>query len=183
MLSGKAMILQCLKIREKSNGKCELIVAKKKSNALEMAINKTYTNLAADRMTSIIAPAADGEDEAGVKHQFVDVGTFRVGAVFGISEDIENRVIVAKTTVQCLCIPRQWLFQKSQNTGNVWHRIKLFLNSSIPSQEKLFREYLMNQKWKKYKNKTIHEIIQQYKIREPETKYHNIPVICRIQNQ
>lgn len=182
MLSGKAMILQCLKIREKPNGKCELIVPKKKANPLEMAINKTYTNIAADRMTMLIAPA-DGDEEAGVKYQFVDVGTFRVGGVFGICEDMENRIIIARTMVQCLCVPRQWLFQKAQNIGNVWQRIKLFLNSSIPSQEKLFRDYLMNQKWKKYKNKTIQEILQQYRIRESETKFYNIPVICRIQNQ
>lgn len=177
------MILQCLKIREKSNGKCELIVQKKKANPLEMAINKSYTNVTSDRITSLIAPNDSGEDEAGVKYQFVDVGTFRVGAVFGITEDIENRVIIARTMVQCLLIPRQWLFQKAQNIGNVWQRIKLFLNSSIPSQEKLFREYLMNQKWKKYKKKTIQGILQHYNIREPETQYHNIPVICRIQNQ
>jgi hypothetical protein len=179
VLSGKAMILQCLKIRAKPNGKSELVVQKKK-NLLDMAMNKTYTKV--DRLTSILAPA-DGEDETGVRYQFVDVGTFRVGAVFGISEEIENRIIIARTTVQCLCIPRQWLFQKAQNIGNVWQRIKLFLNSSIPSQEKLFQEHLMNQKWKKYKKKTIQQIVQHYRVREPETKFYNIPVICRVQNQ
>lgn len=173
------MILQCLKIREKSNGRCELVVPKKKANLLEMA----YTNVTADRMTSLIAPRADGDDESGVKYQFVDVATFSVGAVFGICEDIENRIIIARTMVQCLCIPRQWLFQKAQNIGNVWQRIKLFLNSSIPSQEKLFQEYLMNQKWKKYKKKTIDGILKHYKIRESETEFYNIPVICRIQNK
>jgi hypothetical protein len=117
------MILQCLKIREKPNGKCELVVPKKKANAnaLEMAINKSYTNVA-DRMTSLIAPA-DGENEAGVNYQFFDVGTFRVGAVFGIAEDIENRIIIARTTLQCLCIPRKWLFLVCRVPFDLSHHI------------------------------------------------------------
>lgn len=171
------MILQCLKIRKKPNGKLELVVQKKK-NLLDMAMNQTF-NTKVEHMTSILTPA-DGED---VSYKFVDVGTFRVGAVFGISEEIENRIVIARTTVQCLCIPRNWLFQKAQNIGNVWQRIKLYLNSSIPSQEKLFQEHLMNKKWEKYKKKTINGIIAQYRIREPETKYYNIPVICRVENQ
>lgn len=140
-----------------------------------MAITKNFSS---DKLKSI----TDGDD-ASIKYQFVDVGTFSVGAVFGINENIENRVIIARTIVQCLLIPRQWLFQKAQNIGNVWPRIKLFLNSSIPSQEKLFEEYLRNQKWKKYKRRTIEQIKQHNKIMDPETQYYNIPIVCRIQEQ
>lgn len=120
-------------------------------------------------------------DSADVKLQFIDVGTYNCGGIFGIYEEMENRIIIARTEVQCLMIPRYWLFQKAQNIGNVWQRIQLFLNSSIPSQQKLFENFLANQKWKKYKRKVIQEIIQENGIKTPVTKDYNIPVICRIE--
>jgi hypothetical protein len=176
VLSGKCMILQCLKIGDKGKGKHKLVVAKKTLNPLELAMAKFPAR------ENGIASMID-TDSSGIKHQFVDVGTYNCGGVFGIGEEMENRVIIARNVVQCLLIPRYWLFQKSQNIGNVWQRIKLFLNSSVPSQQKLFENYLANQKWKKYKKKTIDEIKRQHGITTSETQYYNIPVICRIEEQ
>lgn len=176
VLSGKCMILQCLKIREKGKGTYELVAAKKKLNPIELAM----ANLPPQRETGIASMIDTTSTD--VKHQFVDVGTYHCGGVFGIGEEMENRIIIARNLVQCLMIPRYWLFQKAQNIGNVWQRIKLFLNSSVPSQQKLFENYLANQKWKKYKKKTIDEIMRQNGIVGSETQYYNIPVICRIEN-
>lgn len=125
----------------------------------------------------------DVDQDEDVMHKFVQVGTFSCGGVFGVGEDIENRVIIAKSIVQCLMVPRHWLFQKAQNIGNVWQRIKLFNNSLIPSQQKLFVQYLDNQKWKKFKKKTIDQVKSELRIGASETQDYNIPVICRIQNQ
>lgn len=169
------MILQCLKIRIKGKGKCELVEAKKKLSPLELAMMAKLP----PRETGIASMIDKGSD---IKHQFIDVGTYTVGGVFGIFEEMENRVIIAKSEVQCLMIPRYWLFQKAQNIGNVWQRIKLFLNSTVPSQEKLFNNYLANQKWKKFKKKTINEIKRENGIEASATKYYNIPVICRIED-
>jgi hypothetical protein len=166
------VILQCLKIRTNGKGKYELVVSKKK-DPLELAkipikeLKKSFIDI--------------DKDEA-VKHQFIEVGTFSCGGVFGVGEEIANRVIIAKTTVQCLMIPRHWLFQKAQNIGNVWQRIKLFNNSSIPSQHKLFKNYLDHLKWKKYKTKIMNQVKNELGIDASETQYYNIPVICRIQN-
>lgn len=169
------MILQCLKIRHKGKGRSELVVSNKSTDPLELAMAKLST-----RQTGI-ASIIETDDNT-VKHQFVDVGTYNCGGVFGIGEEMENRIIIARTVVQCLMIPRYWLFQKAQNNGNVWQRIKLFLNSSVPSQQQLYENYLSNQKWKKYKKKTIDEIKRQYGITASETQPYNIPVICRIEN-
>lgn len=169
------MILQCLKIRIKGKGRSELVVAKKKVDPLELAMSKLST-----RETGI-GSMIESED-SGIKHQFVDVGTYHCGGVFGIGEEMENRIIIARNVVQCLIIPRYWLFQKAQNIGNVWQRIKLFLNSTIPSQQQLYDNYLSNQKWKKYKKKTIDEIKRQYGLTASETQPYNIPVICRIED-
>lgn len=123
----------------------------------------------------------DEVDKANLKCQFIDVGTISCGGVFGIGEEILNRTIIAKTTVQCLLVPRHWLFQKSQNIGNVWQRIKIFLNSSIPSQDKLFNDFLNNLKWKRYKKKVINQILAVSKQNINDTQPYNIPVICRIE--
>jgi hypothetical protein len=125
--------------------------------------------------------AANEKDKPNLRYQFIDVGSYFCGGVFGIGEEMLNRTIIARTTVQCLLIPRQWLFQKSQNIGNVWQRIKIFLNSSIPSQQKLFEEFLLNLKWKRYKDKIINQIAAVSKQNINETQYYNIPVICRIE--
>lgn len=172
------MILQLLKLRDKKNGKCELVLPKKKLNPLELAMAKIPPRPIRESGIAAILE----NDEKEIKYQFIDVGSYNCGGVFGIGEDIENRIIIARNVVQCLLVPRHWLFQKAQNIGNVWQRIKLFLNSSIPSQQKLFENYLANQKWKIYKKKTIDEIKKQNGITAADTQFYNIPVICRIEN-
>lgn len=116
-----------------------------------------------------------------VKHQFVDVASLNCGGVFGIGEEMDNRIIVARNYVQCLLIPRTWLFQKSQNIGNVWPRLKLFLNSSVPSQQQLFKNYLTNIKWKEYKKKIMDDIKRRNNRTAPHAQNYNIPIVCRIE--
>lgn len=168
------MILHCLKIRRNARGKCELVETKRESDISELPILKFPNRKLA--LASMI------DTDADVDHQFIDVGSLTVGGVFGIGEEMENRVIIARNVVQCLMIPRHWLFQKAQNIGNVWQRIKLFLNSSLPSQRQLFEDYLSNLKWKRYKKKTIDEIKREHGITAAVTQYYNIPVICRIED-
>lgn len=50
------------------------------------------------------------------------VGTFSPGSVFGLGEEMIDRAIVARNSVQCLEIPRYLLYQKTQNLGNIWQR-------------------------------------------------------------
>lgn len=170
------MILQCLNILNEGTGKSSLVVSKKKLNPLELAMAKYPPR---ENGLSVMINTNLGD----VKHQFVDVGTFNCGGVFGIGEEMENRVIIARNVVQCLLIPRYWLFQKAQNIGNVWQRIKLFLNSTVPSQQQLFDKFLANQKWKNYKTTTIEKIKRQHGITASETQFYNIPVICRVEDK
>ena len=121
------------------------------------------------------------EDDKSMKHQFLDVGTYSCGSVFGIGEEMENRIIIARNTVQCLLVPRTWIFQKSQNIGNVWQRIKIYLNSSIPSQKQLFQDFLSNIKWKKYKASLIKHVASISKQNINDTQTYNIPMVCRIE--
>lgn len=59
--------------------------------------------------------------------------------------------------------------------------MKIFLNSSIPSQDKLFNDFLNNLKWKRYKKKVINQILAVSKQNINDTQPYNIPVICRIE--
>lgn len=172
------MILQCLKIRDKGNGRSELVVLKKSNDPIELAMSKLSTIEAGKLSTASIVKT----DDPSIKLQFADVGTYNCGGVFGIGEEMENRMIIAKNTVQCLLIPRHWLFQKTQNIGNVWQRIKLFLNSSIPSQQQLYKNHLANRKWKIYKKRTLNHILIQKRTSIAQTQYHDIPVVCRVEN-
>lgn len=57
------------------------------------------------------------------RSHFVEIGEFSCGSIFSLGEHMDDRAIVAKhTQVQCLLIPRYWLFAKKQNAGNIWQR-------------------------------------------------------------
>ncbi|CAO1431204.1 unnamed protein product [Diamesa serratosioi] len=172
ILSGQVMLLQCLKIKITKKGKYELNVTQKSTDPIETIAKFPAKEMRISTMT---------ESGPEIKHQFVDVASLNCGGVFGIGEEMDNRIIVARNYVQCLLIPRAWLFQKSQNIGNVWPRLKLFLNSSVPSQQKLFENYLNNIKWKEYKKKTVDEIKCRMNITAPQAQNYNIPIICRIE--
>lgn len=52
----------------------------------------------------------------------MDIATLSAGSIFAIGENMVQRSIVAKNTVQCLEIPTFWLLERSQNIGNIWQR-------------------------------------------------------------
>uniref|UniRef100_A0A182XED4 Cyclic nucleotide-binding domain-containing protein n=1 Tax=Anopheles quadriannulatus TaxID=34691 RepID=A0A182XED4_ANOQN len=93
--------------------------------------------------------------DAPIVHQFVDVGTLRCGAVFGLGERHQQRTVVARTRTQCLLLPRCWLFLKRQNVGNTWQRLRLYLDGAIPGRDELYRRYLRDQAWLDYRRRLL----------------------------
>lgn len=65
---------------------------------------------------------SDPIDDEKSSVRLVEIGQYNVGCVFGLGEQMEDRVILAKTSVECLLIPRYWLFQGEQNLGNIWQK-------------------------------------------------------------
>lgn len=118
-------------------------------------------------------------DDSNIEYQFIDVGSLSCGAVFGLGENLQHKTIVAKSLVQCLLVPRYWLFIKAQNKGNIWERIRLYLDSTIPSRNSAFKEYLNELKWKKYRKDLVDSVLQKSKIPNPTT-YFDVPLICRV---
>lgn len=62
-----------------------------------------------------------------------------------IGEEMRNRRIVSITPVRCLLVPRYWLLE--HNRANIWERVKLFMESKYPCQEKLLKYYVTNRRY------------------------------------
>lgn len=121
-------------------------------------------------------------DSIASSMHFVEVGKLSEGAVFGLGEEMIDRAIVAKSSgAQCLMIPRYWLLIKRQNHGNIWNRIKIYLNQTIPSRQIVFNEYVKVRKWKKHKEKMIKEIMES-KPKIVSTTIDDVPLMCRIEH-
>lgn len=93
---------------------------------------------------------------------------------------MQDRSIVARNQVQCMLIPRYWLFMKHQNTGNVWQRVKMYLEQAIPSREQLFKQFLDDLNWMAYRRKVVGDIIQR-RGRQNHTSLADVPIVCRVE--
>ncbi|KAL9892185.1 uncharacterized protein ACN2A1_007866 isoform 1-T1 [Glossina fuscipes fuscipes] len=113
------------------------------------------------------------------ENHFIDVGSLTSGGIFGLGEKLEHRVIMARTTVQCLLMPRFWLLEKPQNPGNIWQRRRFYLDSTIPSRQSLFTDFLSTCQWQKFKSRIIKQCIDSNSFSNP-TKIQDVPIICRI---
>ncbi|KAH8383868.1 hypothetical protein KR009_010931, partial [Drosophila setifemur] len=114
----------------------------------------------------------------GYESHFIDVGTLSFGAIIGLADTIRDRVVLARTTVQCLVLPRSFLLEKNQNPGNIWGRRVFYLNSIIPSRDELFTHFLQSRNWKKFKTDFIRKSVR------PSPRSHayidDVPIICKI---
>ncbi|XP_032594405.1 uncharacterized protein LOC6564742 [Drosophila grimshawi] len=109
---------------------------------------------------------------------FIDVGSLTYGGIFGLGEKMAHRVIMARTVVQCLLLPRYWLFEEEQNPGHVWQRRRFYLEGSIPSREELFGDFLKTRRWEKFKKDYVQSTLNPNSANS--TQPEDIPIICRI---
>uniref|UniRef100_A0A182P7V4 Cyclic nucleotide-binding domain-containing protein n=1 Tax=Anopheles epiroticus TaxID=199890 RepID=A0A182P7V4_9DIPT len=111
-------------------------------------------------------------------HQFVDVGTLRCGAVFGLGERHQHRTIVARTRTQCLLIPRCWLFLKAQNIANTWQRLRMYLDGAVPDRDELYRRFMRDRAWLAYRRWLADETVARPV--HTGTVLADVPMMCRI---
>ncbi|KAK5643956.1 hypothetical protein RI129_007801 [Pyrocoelia pectoralis] len=83
---------------------------------------------------------------------FMQVCILNTTACFCIGEQFENRRVLAMNDVECLLIPQYWIMQK--NVGNIWNRVKQYLNSHIPSTRQVQEEFLKERRWYQHKKET-----------------------------
>uniref|UniRef100_W8BHV8 Cyclic nucleotide-binding domain-containing protein 2 n=1 Tax=Ceratitis capitata TaxID=7213 RepID=W8BHV8_CERCA len=150
-------------LSEESFGESEEVVVKSssyKNSVIGLKLNSEEDNMIYSKES--------------IENHFIDVGRINKGGVIGLGEDMEHRIIVAETKVQCLLLPRYWLFEHNQNPANMWHRQRIQLEINIPSREKLFKFYMDLRKWDTFKN----EITSSFK--NSGTKLQDIPIMAHI---
>lgn len=76
-----------------------------------------------------------------------------------------------------MLIPRYWIYQR--NIGNVWSKVSQYLNSHIPSTEKLFQEFLAQRKWRKYRKRLVEDILKEKPVYTGNS-IHNVPYTLRL---
>ncbi|KAM7360315.1 uncharacterized protein ACRADG_004761 isoform 2-T2 [Cochliomyia hominivorax] len=197
VISGECMILQCLKMmvrqrrgiktfelidttKEASDSIFQYFSDNKMSKILKMnTVNKFGANIDFDNETHE-RPSKDFDDvKDKIENRFIDVGSLTFGGIFGLGEKFEHRVIMARTTVQCLMIPRYWLLEQEQNPGNIWQRRRFYLDTTIPSRETLFKDFLNTRQWHNFKMNIIQSYLNKNSIANL-THVEDIPIICRI---
>ncbi|XP_022209002.2 uncharacterized protein LOC111065247 [Drosophila obscura] len=114
-----------------------------------------------------------------IKTHFIDVGSLTFGSIFGLGEKMEHRVIMARTVVQCLVLPRFWLLEDEQNPGNIWQRRRFYFECSVPSRQALFEDYLKTRRWDKFRRAYIQSTLDPNS-KSNMTQEEDIPIICRI---
>ncbi|XP_043491458.1 cAMP-dependent protein kinase regulatory subunit-like [Polistes fuscatus] len=109
---------------------------------------------------------------------FMQVCMFYRGACFGIGEKMHNRRIVSVTPVRCFLIPRYWLMEHNQ--ANIWHRVRLFMDSKFLSRKELFKEFINSRKWIQYKRKLVNDIIKKGRRSRNCATIYDVPYSIRI---
>ncbi|EDV30014.2 uncharacterized protein Dana_GF19970 [Drosophila ananassae] len=107
---------------------------------------------------------------------FIDVGSLTYGGISGLGEKMDHRVIMAHTTVQCILIPRFWLFEAAESPGNIWQRQRFYIECT---REDLFKDFLKTRKWEKFRHDYIESILNADSLGN-FTKGEDIPIISRI---
>ncbi|XP_066591883.1 uncharacterized protein [Prorops nasuta] len=109
---------------------------------------------------------------------FMQICTFTRGACFGLGEEMRNKRIVSNTHVRCFLIPRYWLMDN--NRANIWGRVKTFLNEMYPNKKELYKEFVNNRKWMKYKKNMVRDILKDGRRVPNATTIHDVPYSIRI---
>lgn len=89
--------------------------------------------------------------------------------------ELKGRVVVAKTPVKCLIIPRYILY--NNNYANMWSRIEQFLASRMPSTEQLFEQFKHGRRWVEFREE-LHNKMKPDKFHI--TTLHDIPYHWRV---
>ncbi|XP_053699097.1 uncharacterized protein LOC128746071 [Sabethes cyaneus] len=184
VLSGKCMVLQCLKMTKSitKNGtiKYRLASAHPIEDEITQLHRRRSSRMVDLERTPMMTTSKQPSQSVKYEYHFVDVASYACGSVFGVGEHMDDRTVVARGRVQCLMIPRYWLMQKSQNVNNVWSRIRIFLEQQQPSREQLFEWFLNELHWQKYRRKLRTSFTGRH-VMANKTGIWDVPLLCRIE--
>lgn len=110
------------------------------------------------------------------KSHFVQVCLLNKLGCFGLGELSLNRMVVASKHTKCLLIPQYFLF--TNNSLDQWNKVKYFLINRIPNTDVVFKEFILAQEWKKYKESLMKSLIN----KPPVNSLSNVPYSIRLRN-
>ncbi|XP_012148200.1 uncharacterized protein LOC100880244 isoform X2 [Megachile rotundata] len=113
-----------------------------------------------------------------VRTIFMQICTFNRGACFGLGENMIDRRIVSTSYVRCFLVPRYFI--NENNRGNIWERVKLFMDSKFPTKKQLFKKFVNNRRWRKYKKDLVHDIRRSGHLIHSNVTMHDVPYSIRI---
>lgn len=113
-----------------------------------------------------------------VRTIFMQICTFNRGACFGLGENMTDRRIVSTSYVRCFLVPRYFI--NEHNRGNIWERVKLFMDSKFPSKKQLFKKFVNNRRWRKYKTDLVDNIRKTGQLIRSNVTWHDVPYSIRI---
>ncbi|XP_026844373.1 uncharacterized protein LOC6591847 [Drosophila persimilis] len=199
VLSGECLLLQCLNmtvtlkngkkifhlIDESEEGISFMNTMKTPSNTSQLtskcSLNKNVGDIFDSYNSGIVEQKTNKSLKPVLKKyesHFIDVGKLTFGAIIGLGENMKLRVIMARSRVQCLVLPRSFLLENNQNPGNIWQRRLFYLDCTIPSRESIFSHFLKCREWKKLKYNIIQKDLSSFV--SDKSRYDDIPIICRI---
>lgn len=111
-----------------------------------------------------------------VQSVFMQVCLFNRLACFGLGEHLKHRYVLSVTKVKILQIPKYWLLQFKK--GNLWERVIHYLDMRIPSSEEVFKVFVQERAWIKYKQKLVRSIVK----KPPVNSYANVPFSIRLKH-
>uniref|UniRef100_A0A182PEA1 Cyclic nucleotide-binding domain-containing protein n=1 Tax=Anopheles epiroticus TaxID=199890 RepID=A0A182PEA1_9DIPT len=189
MLSGECGLLQCLRLhrrRDRRTGTVRYRLTRAQPTEDEITrfhrrrAQATDPEQVGSSATVPAEPRPRKPLDGRLEYHFVDIATYSRGSVFGVGEHMVDRAVFARTAVQCLLIPRYWLLEKPQNRGNIWNRIRIFLEQRQPSRDRLFRWFLTELLWHRYR----HQLVDDFRlVHAPRhlPRLHDVPLVCRIE--
>lgn len=105
---------------------------------------------------------------------FSQIACFNELSCFSLGENLKHRRIIANTEVLCLMIPYYLIIQKEGS--QIWRRISMYLNRQLPTHQEIFKEFLNQREWHKYKQKLVASIVK----KPPVNLLCNIPYSIRM---
>lgn len=70
---------------------------------------------------------------------------------------------------------------KRQNVGNEWHRMRMWLNLSVPNRQKIYNDFIATNAWREFRREVVDDVMRRStQVRTNSTRLFDVPIISRI---
>lgn len=146
---------------------------RKSSASKTIQFNLAYSSLNVDKKRKQSESPANPPN---LQKIFMQVCVLSELGCFGLNR-IKHRNVIAKNEVTVLRVPKYWILERTQ--GNVWGRLKHYMDSQIPSSKHVFNAFVRERQWISFKKDLVKDML---KHRPPVNNYSNVPFSIRVKH-